>query len=68
MYHTKNMTIAKEKFMNKKTNITLPTAADGIALHMQLNIKHSLLNRELEGTINPGTNGLMRGGQPHQFM
>lgn len=52
MYHTKHMTTAEGKFMNKKTNITLATAANGITLHMQLNIKHLLLNRELKDTIN----------------
>ena len=68
MIHTENMTIDEGKFMNKKTNITLAADANGITLHKQLNIKHSLLNRELKGTIIPGTNGLMRGGQPHQFI
>lgn len=68
MCHIENVTIAEGKFMNKETNSASTTAGDGITLHMQLNIKHSLLNRELSGTINPGTNGLMRGGQSHQFI
>lgn len=53
MYHTENMTIAERKFMNMKRGITLASAANGITFHMQPNIKHSLLNREVKDTINP---------------
>lgn len=53
MYHTENMTIVEGKFMEEKTDITLANAANGITFHMQPNIKHSLLNREVRGAINP---------------
>lgn len=53
MYHTENMTIVEGKFMNEKTGITLANSANGITFHMQPNIKHSLLNREVKGTIIP---------------
>lgn len=65
MYHTENMTIVEGKFMEEKTDITLANAANGITFHMQPNIKHSLLNREVRGAINPWTNGLMKNGKPH---
>lgn len=48
--------------MNKKIGIPLADAANGITFHKQPNIKHSLLNREVKGTINPWTNELMRNG------
>ena len=53
MYHTENMTTAEGKFMNKKTGVLLANSANWIKFHMQPNIKHPLLNREVKSTINP---------------